>query len=876
MKNVQIIKIRGVRTHNLKNLDLDLKMNQITCIYGPSGSGKTSLAFHTLLTESKRRYINSLPSDMKFFWEIPHTVEVDLLYPVLPAWGLPQHNPVVHSRPVALDILGGHEKLQKIFYFLGNYYCKNHQIPFLPKRNVNDFFTDLKKAKIKDLDSEVFHFFVTKSDYLKSVSQTIMPIRTFQNPEEGIVEYNEAYDYYEVFRLKYQNLETEIEKKLQELKLSREQNFLVVLKNAKKTLPFYSKVIYQCPKCDEIDEGKLSSADALSPLNALGACSECQGHGMKLVFDKNKMARDQTKSLREGALNILSFSHFEHLIPAMLKEAKKNGFDVDVPFNILPKSIWNFLYKGSGAFEGLEALFSYLESKRYKKTIRIYSRGLQSEEICTECAGSRVSKRVGDLAILKDDKVFKLRDFLLSSMGESQARLLEIKEVAFKSEALSKIKTPFEDLEYLYQVACDLGLSHLSNVRKVRSLSSSEYQRILLGKFLSYRGSQSLFVLDEPSMGLSPKTQAVLKKYLYELRDQGNTVVMVEHSEFMKSIADEVIEMGPEAGMLGGNIIYQGKYKKEKSEIRKIKFQKSNSNEWIRLLAPEIRNIKKEEIKILKNTVNLVYGESGSGKSALFVDVLASEIHERVKGTKLSYYPYKFKKLEGAKDIKDVIVINSSIDKVSSRSTVGTYTDLAGFIKKHFVNLEISKSMNLKDGHFSPNSELGMCLSCEGRGVKIVEMHFMEDVEFICEECQGKKLKPFYADISDGVMTAYEAYTKSILEVTNNIRLTPKGKRIVDYLKTLKLDYLSLDRKLASLSGGERQRLYLLTLLDKKIENSLIIFENLSGGLSLRELVPLSLLLHQLCGNQNTVVVIDQNPYFLEVADAVENLDKTL
>ncbi len=871
MQKNQKIELRGVRTHNLKNLNLDIEMNKITCIYGPSGSGKSSLAFHTLLTESKRRYINSLPTDMKFFWEIPHTVDVDSLYPVMPAWGLPQHNPVIHSRPVALDILGGHDKIQKIFFYLGNYYCPNHQIVFESKRNTSQIYEKIKKLKLKNHDEDIVHFFVTKLDYERKIRSGIMPNRVLNSFEDGITEYSEDASYFEVFRLKAKDFldENNLNKKLLESEFPIDQNYVIYFLKNKKGISFEAKLHYQCPKCDEVDEGKGDIADALSPMNALGACPDCQGHGMKLIYDRNKLVKDPTKSLREGAVNVLSFSHFNHLIPAMLREAKKHGFDVDLAFEKLPKSIWNFLYKGSGSYEGLDELLAYLDSKKYKKTIRIYSRGLQTEETCESCMGSRVSKRVGDLTLMVGDHKILFRDFLLSKLADSKMSLAKISKWAIDQKNFSKIRTALEDLQFLYDVSCNLGLGHLQNVRKVRSLSSSEYQRILLSKFLSYRGSQSLFVLDEPSLGLSINTQKILKKYLEDLRDQGNTIVMVEHSEYMKSISDIVIEMGPNAGAFGGEIIYQGPYKKREFtnfEYKKFDFGKK---EYLKIFKPQIRELKKEKIELLKNAVNWVNGESGVGKSSFIVEVLANEIHRKIHGTKLYYSPFSYEKIEGDNNIEEVIVINGSVDKVSSRSTVGTYTELVGFLKKHFTNLEVSKNMNLKDGHFSSNSELGMCLECMGRGVKVVEMHFMEDVEFVCDECQGKKIKPFYANISDGNITVHEAYTLPVSEVMKFVRLTPKGKRIFDYLTTLKLDYLSLDRPLTSLSGGERQRLYLLSLLDTKIENSLIIFENLSSGLSPIELGPLSMLLHQLCGSGNTVVVIDQNDYFESCAHNV-------
>ncbi|MDO9180793.1 MAG: hypothetical protein Q7U04_00225 [Bacteriovorax sp.] len=415
-------------------------------------------------------------------------------------------------------------------------------------------------------------------------------------------------------------------------------------------------------------------------------------------------------------------------------------------------------------------------------------------------------------------------------------------------------------------MANDLGLGHLQNTRKVRSMSSSEYQRLLLSKYLSYEGSQSLFVLDEPSLGLTQRTQEKMLKYLRELRDQGNTIILVEHSEYLKSMSDEVIEMGPGAGARGGRILSQGKYQSPKIVFPEIAYKSNAKKSFIEINDIEIRNLKRDSLLVMKNEINWAHGESGTGKTSFIVHVLANEIHKNIHGTRLSFEDYQFGKIKGIADFKEVILINSGLERISSRSTVATYTDLGGFVRKYFASLEVSKKLDLKEGHFSANSELGQCLSCEGKGVKLVEMHFMEDVEFVCEDCQGKKLKPYYANISDGHITAYEAFSKPISEVLPHVRLTPKGKRIWEYFKILKLDYLSLDRTLISLSGGERQRLQLLSLLDRKLENTLIVFENLTSGLSYHEFSPLAELLHQLTGTGNTIIVIDQNSFFEKIA----------
>ncbi|MGZ3788374.1 MAG: hypothetical protein ACXVLQ_07605 [Bacteriovorax sp.] len=860
---IDSIQIRGARTHNLKNIDVNIKLNQITCVAGPSGSGKTSLAFHTLLTESKRRFINSLPTDMKFFWEIPHTVEVDKIYPVLPAWGLPQHNPVLNSRPVALDVLGGQERLQRIFMVLGSFVCPTHHVPFQKISSLRSVFSEIEE--LKDLsDEDVVHSFVSQNDYRKYVSSEMNPARSM---DAAVQSFNEFDPWYELVRVKVKNLRL-LSEKLKEFNLPEGTALRFHVLGLKKNFLVKNHFELQCPYCDKRAlEGKVAHIESLSPLNALGACPHCEGHGMLLVFDREKLVKDPTKTIREGAINFLLFSRFEHLFPAFLRECKRAGIDVDVPFSDLPEGIWTFLYEGAGKYEGFNAYFDYLKSQRYKKNIRIYMRSMQREILCDECNGTRVSEEAGSLTIVLSQDIVSYKDFLKLNLKDALSVLSEMKNDQKKTIQHEKLGNTFNKLERLYAVAVDLGLGHLQNTRKIRSMSSSEYQRLLLSKYLSYEGSQSLFVLDEPSLGLSQGTQKKMVEYLRLLRDQGNTVLMVEHSEYLKAAADEVIEMGPGAGALGGKILFQGKYKAPKIVYPEFNFKSDEKKAFIEVTEAKIRNLVRAELLIQKNAINWVHGESGTGKSSFLVHLLANEVHRNIHGTRLSFEDYTFKKIKGIDDFEDVILINSSLDKISSRSTVATYTDLGGFVRKYFAGLEVSKKLGLKEGHFSSNSELGQCASCEGRGVKLVEMYFMEDVEFVCEDCQGKKLKPYYANISDGHLTVYEAFNSPLSVVLPHIRLTPKGKRIWEYFKILKLDYLSLDRTLTSLSGGERQRLQLLSLLDKKVENALIIFENLTSGLSHHEFVPLAELLHQLAGSHNTLIVIDQNSFFGKISE---------
>jgi excinuclease ABC subunit A len=261
-----------------------------------------------------------------------------------------------------------------------------------------------------------------------------------------------------------------------------------------------------------------------------------------------------------------------------------------------------------------------------------------------------------------------------------------------------------------------------------------------------------------------------------------------------------------------------------------------------------------------------VTGKSGTGKTSCLIKVMANSLHREIHGDSLSDDLFSVTNVKNPVEFQDVIVISSDLNRFTSRSSVGTITELSSAIRKHFLKLPVAKSMNLKEGHLSSNSELGMCPRCEGKGFLTIEMQYLEDIILECEDCKGQKIKPLYANISDGKMTVAEAYNLPLSQVLERIELTPKFRRVWDYLKILNLDYLSLDRALNSLSGGEKQRIYLLSKLLKQVQNSLLIFENISFGLSERELKQLGMFLQDMVQLKNTVVVVDSSICFKHLA----------
>jgi len=415
-----------------------------------------------------------------------------------------------------------------------------------------------------------------------------------------------------------------------------------------------------------------------------------------------------------------------------------------------------------------------------------------------------------------------------------------------------------------------MGLDHLSLLRKAKSLSAGEYQRLLLIKYLSFQGTDSLFVLDEPSLGLAEEELKKLIDGLRAIIAQGNTVVLIDHSEFVQKSADHLIAMGPSSGKAGGEILYQGtpsKYFQKKENVEwDIKKALSSKTQFIEVKGASVHKHVYSNFKVPVRAMTWVTGNSGSGKTSALIKVMANDLYKKIHHELLDDVVYEAKSIKSPIDFEDVIVIASELNRFTSRSSVGTVTELSSVIRKHFLKLPIAKSMNLKEGHLSSNSDLGMCPRCEGKGFLVIEMQYLEDIILECEECKGLKIRPIYANISDGKMTLAEAYNLPLGQVLERIDLTPKFRRVWDYLKILNLDYLSLDRTLNSLSGGEKQRIYLLSKLLKTIENSLIIFENISFGLSERELKQLGEFLNDLVKLGNTIVIVDASQCFRHLA----------
>lgn len=851
------IRIRGARVHNLKAVDIDIPLRKLICFAGPSGSGKTSLAFHTLLAESRRRFVNSFPNSMKFFVDRPAAVDVDEIYPVLPVFGLPQTNPVMGSRSVVADIMRTTEVLQGLYFNYSKEYCPTHDLEVSPVT----FSLQLKQASQK-LTGDILYLLINAELGSALFGSDFNPTRSWDSKKKVINQFDEKDDSWEVLRFKMSTIATLDSKYADVIKKIEGRPLVIWDEKNKIKVSFNYKSEKKCASC-EYAGTKNIRANSFSPHSALGACKTCNGYGANLIFDKEKIF-NKDLSFNDDGVCLLKFGPLLWWKKELAKLMKKKKWSLVAPIGELPKDFFKIAEMGEGSWGGFDEVKTYLNSKRYKPAVRVFIRKMQKEEICQDCKGSRLDSSVNNFLIKFGDKKFSLKEL-------GQMRISDFTTIVESSTDLteSHSRKLILELKNKSQLAERMGLGHLSHIRKARTLSAGEYQRLLLLKYLSFNGTGSLFVLDEPSLGLGTNELKILIKGLRALIDQGNTVIVIDHSSLMQKESDYLVIMGPGAGHKGGQIEFSGdskdfNFEKRITAVKKIsKLGKSFGD--IEVLKPVTHGMIWKDFKIKKNAVTLIHGPSGSGKTSCLINVLAQNLYKKIHHENLVDEPGFCKSIKGASGITDVIVIDANLNRFTSRSSVGSLTEIAPAVRRHFLKLPVSKSMGLKDGHLSRNSELGMCIRCEGRGHLVIEMQYLEDIILKCEDCNGNGMKQVYANINDGHMTVAQSFSKPLGEVLPQIELTPKFKRTWEYLKILNLDYLSLDRSINSLSGGEKQRIYLLSKLLKKVSNNLLIFENLSFGLSEKELVRVGEFLNDLSQLDNTIIVIDSNPFFQKI-----------
>ena len=900
------IRIRGARTHNLKNIDLDLPRDRLIVITGLSGSGKSSLAFDTLYAEGQRRYVESLSSYARQFLSMMEKPDVDAIEGLSPAISIEQKSTSHNPRSTVGTITEVHDYLRLLYARAGTPHCPEHGIP-LAAQTVSQM---VDAALALDADRrwmllapvvrerkgehvQVFEALRAQGFVRARVDGTVHDLDAV--PSLTLRQKHSIEAVVDRFRPK-----PELKQRLAEsfetaLRLGEGLALLVDMDDAQAAPQIFSSR-YSCPVCDySLPELEPRLFSFNSPV---GACPRCDGLGTTEFFDPARIVLHGELSLAGGAVRGWDRRnpHYFQMIQSL---ARHYSFDVETPWQDLPAAVREAVLQGSGeeeiAFrdEGaggrsvvrrrrFEGIVPNLE-RRYRETdsiaVREELRKYISVRPCPECGGARLNRSA--------------RSVFVGARSLPQISALAVREALRFAETLSLpgwrgeiaariLKEIRERLRFLV----DVGLDYLTLERTADTLSGGEAQRIRLASQIGAGLVGVMYVLDEPSIGLHQRDNARLLATLQRLRDMGNTVIVVEHDEDAIRAADFIVDMGPGAGAHGGEVVVAGQLAdilaaprsltgQYLSGARRIEVSEQRRTpqrgRWLRLLGARGNNLREVDLEIPVGLFTCVTGVSGSGKSTLINDTLQAHAAAVLNGAGTQAAP--FARIEGLEHFDKAVDIDQSPIGRTPRSNPATYTGLFTPLRELFAQVPESRARGYEAGRFSFNVRGGRCEACEGDGMIKVEMHFLPDMYVPCDVCHGKRYNRETLEIH------YKGHSISdVLEMTVEDALAlfqpvPQLARKLDTLIAVGLGYLKLGQAATTLSGGEAQRVKLAKELSRRdTGNTLYILDEPTTGLHFHDIEQLLDVLHQLVEHGNTVIVIEHNLDVIKTADWIVDL----
>ena len=901
------IDIRGARTHNLKNINLTIPRDKLIVITGLSGSGKSSLAFDTLYAEGQRRYVESLSAYARQFLSLMEKPDVDSIEGLSPAISIEQKSTSHNPRSTVGTITEIYDYLRLLFARVGEPRCPDHDVPLtaqtisqmvdkvlsLPEESKMMLLAPVVKNRkgehVKLLDS------LAAQGYIRA--RIDGEICDLSDPPELALQKKHTIEVV-VDRFKVRSdLATRLAESFETaLELSGGTAVVADMDNPKAEELVFS-ANFACPHCGY-------SVPELEPRlfsfnNPAGACPTCDGLGVQQFFDESRVVQNESISLAGGAVKGWDRRNF-YYYQMLTSLAKHYKFDIETPYENLPQKIKDIVMHGSGK-EEIE--FQYMNdrgdvvirkhpfegilnnmARRYKETESMSVREELAKNIsnrpCADCGGSRLRPEARNVYIGN----INLPQISEKSIGESLEFFQGLTLTGQKAQIAEKIlKEIRERLEFLVNV----GLNYLSLSRSAETLSGGEAQRIRLASQIGAGLVGVMYVLDEPSIGLHQRDNERLLNTLIHLRNLGNTVIVVEHDEDAIREADHIIDIGPGAGVHGGQVIAQGTAKEimanpnsitgkflsgeEKIEIPK-KRTALDKSKLLKLKGATGNNLKGVNLEIPVGLFTCITGVSGSGKSTLINDTLFPLAQNALnRAEKTDFAPYK--SIEGLEYFDKVIDINQSPIGRTPRSNPATYTGLFTPIRELFAGVPEARARGYNPGRFSFNVRGGRCEACQGDGVLKVEMHFLPDVYVPCDQCKGKRYNRETLEIRYKGKTIHQVLDMTVEEAREFFDAIPMIARKLQTLMDVGLSYIRLGQSSTTLSGGEAQRVKLATELSKRdTGKTLYILDEPTTGLHFADIKQLLEVLHRLRDQGNTIVVIEHNLDVIKTADWIVDL----
>ncbi len=952
------IVVRGARVHNLKNIDFEIPHNSLTVVTGVSGSGKSSLAFDTIYAEGQRRYVESLSAYARQFLERIEKPDADTIDGIAPAVAIRQKNTTRNPRSTVATATEIYDYLRLLFARVGRTYCANCGrevkkdtvdevadaiLALDPETRLQVLFP-LERSAGKEAaaaKAEKGHR-TRKSPLLAKPARSGAPgswltdalkTRLFDLRKAG---FNRLYQAGQVFEFSSPeslldiNFDIPVFVLVDRLVVSAEARTRVVdaietayresgevifelpsdegqakaggSARATPTLRFSHR--FECKHCNlryEEPEPRLFSFN-----NPYGACPRCQGFGNTIDFDLNLVIPDKAKTLNEGAIEPWTKPKYRPLFGDLKKFAKQAGIPLDVPWADLEEEHRNLVLNGEGRFPGVRGFFNYLERKKYKLHVRVFLSRYRGYSLCSACNGTRLRMEARQVKISGRN----ICEVCAMTVEDSARFFAQVELSAEEAEIADKL---LQEIRERLRFLNDVGLEYLTLDRLSSTLSGGEAQRIQLATSLGSRLVGTLYVLDEPSIGLHPRDTHRLINILHDLRNLGNTILVVEHDPDIMRAADRILDLGPGAGENGGKLVASGtydqilhdpssltgRYLSEEVRIQAPTSRRKPGTQRITIHGARANNLKGVEISIPLGMLVAITGVSGSGKSTLLHQVLYRALAQAKQQTgngssgassssSSSSSCASWESLTGDLYIDEVVLVDQSPIGRTPRSNPVTYIKAFDSIRELFASLPEAKKRGLAAGHFSFNIPGGRCETCQGDGTVTVEMQFLADVELICEECKGTRYKPQVLEVRYRGRNIHEVLNLTVKEA---LKFFAEAHKVTDKLRGLEevgLGYLRLGQSATTLSGGEAQRMKLAAHLqpaareaarggrrgdsDPVRRRTLYIFDEPTTGLHFDDVSKLLAAFRRLIEAGGSILVIEHNLEVIKTADWIIDL----